>query len=192
MNDKPGMPFTVIALLLFVNTQAQSDFFNANRIKISEASLIESKLGSEIITPKLKTVYASDSGLAQPKEYARPSIRDYEAAFVTYYYSRKDSVVESVSYHFRLDDKKQPADAKIAAYHTAFDKLVSLLSRDFGSPESNQGKLTQNAETMIGDGKTIKNERVVKWDYKGCHITAHLLWTERNGEFLMAHFDWKK
>jgi hypothetical protein len=181
---------SLLVMLFCAKSHAQQDYFNFKPIKIKEAIVLENKQHSKRYTHRHKTVYANErGGLAQPEGFVRQQSNDFPRATVDYYYSENDSVVKRISYFW---DVNEDADAvkNIANYNIEFDKIVKLISKHIGEPAPNQGVITHENETLIGDGTTIRNERRVQWQYKGCQIITLLVWADQHGQSFSTAIYW--
>lgn len=176
------MKIRYFLLLLFCNAiHSQTDYFELKSLRAKDIAVIEAKFKSKKIRNTQSQTYDSDKNLAKPIQYFRESSAHFPEASVAYYFTKKDSVVKSISFSWLLDiNKTDTHEQKVMHYNLKFDSLVSSLSDIFGAPKPFQGKPTIFESPVDGD-TSVNYERKVVWTVNSKTVTALMVWAENHG-----------
>lgn len=154
-----------------MNLYSQDGFFIYKKIPKQKVSLIEKKFNSEEKIATTKHVVLQKK-FKQPIIFDRPEILNLGKVMVCYYYVANEGIVKMVSYDWDVENSSNK-EAFFKIYGVEFDKIVAIISRDMGKPQSIQD-ITEKVDLV---GTDTHFERRTVWENSKCHITTLLLWS---------------
>lgn len=182
----------LLLFLLTVNGYSQQEYFNFTQIKKKEIAALEKAFDSKEFKSKFPRSYSGKAEeYGQPILFDRPKTEEFPAANVTYYYSKKDKIVRSVSFYWSiLLPYGRYNSKKIDNYNTEFDRIVKLISSYIGDPAPGQGTVELVEDIVVSDPKTYSSLRTVKWHYKNCKVVTSLIWSVGHGQSFVTSIKW--